>query len=201
MVNFNFHLTLHIHSDKQTKHCKHSQQTGKLSSKWAIWKTPQTAVPKKNKNPRNQNVSLTISFAVNSIIWWQHMITRSHCGTCAFFKRDSNMYEIQYQQLSSYSKSMVGSYPKGSLFFFFLIQQSLNHDKGQKCNTKYIETAKAFSHHDQNHIYLNHRCHIRTKQNRTKITLYTKKLEHTSTNYPETPGRCQWATICNIITR
>lgn len=33
VADFNFHPTLHIHNNKQTEHCKHGQQTEKLSSK------------------------------------------------------------------------------------------------------------------------------------------------------------------------
>lgn len=131
------------------------------------------------------------------------MITRqeSHCGTCAFFKRDSNMYEIQYQQLSSCSKSMVRSYLKGSLFFFFKYSSFWIMTKDKNATQSILKQQKHFHVMIRITYTKNHRCHIRTKQNRTKITLYTKKLEHKSTNYSETPGRFQWATICSIITK
>lgn len=151
VVDFNFHLTLHIHSNKQTEHCKHSQQTEKLSSKRAIGNNTNSS---SKKTKKGQNVSLTIPFTFKSIIWWRHMITRqeSHCGTRAFFKRDSNMYKIQYQQPSSGSKSRVSSYLRGSLFFF-KIQQFLDHDKRTKMQHKiYWNSQNIFTLWSESHI-------------------------------------------------
>lgn len=60
----------------------------------------------------------------------------------------------------------------------------------------YWNSKNIFTLWSESHIQ-NHRCHIRTKQNWIKITLYTKKPKHTFTNYPETPGRFKWATMCS----